>query len=98
MYEDESSGTPMSSRRPIGTKIKDKAKATSSQNPAPAPVPIAAPTPTSAAGHAYAELVAAANQRTLLDTHHALKQCEDPGEAEYLKWMIDDLWRRLGMM
>ena len=36
MYEDESSGTPMSSRRPIGNKVaknKGKAKAMTSQNP-----------------------------------------------------------------
>ncbi|KAG6419349.1 hypothetical protein SASPL_121569 [Salvia splendens] len=53
----------MSSQRPIGNKAaknKGKAKATSSQNP----TPIA--TLTSVVGHAYAELVAAANQRTIL--------------------------------
>ena len=105
MYEDESSGTPLSSRCPIGSKTaknKGKAKATSSQNPAPAPTPTLiatlAPASSSAAGHSYAELVAAATRRMLLDTHHAFRQCEDPGEAEYHKWLIDDLRRKLGMM
>ena len=85
LYEDESSGTPMSSRHPSGVKTaksKGKAKATSSQALPPAPTPSAATAPTSTAGHTYTELVASADFRTLLDTHNALRQTDDPTQVE----------------
>ena len=94
LYEDENSGTPMSTRRPIGNKAaknKGKAKATSSQNPNPDPAP------PSAASKSYDALVRGATQRMLLDTHAVLKQCQDPGEVEFYKNLIDDLKRQLGM-
>ena len=80
---------------PVGNKAaknKAKANATTSQNSAPTA------SPTSAAAHAYGDLVRAANQRMLLDTHNALRQTDDPNEAQYLKKMIDALQRRLGML
>ena len=96
LCEDESSDTPMSTRRPIGNKAsknkgKGKTKAMSSQNPDPAPAP------PSAASKSYDALVRVATQRMLLDTHDALKQCQDLGEVEFYKNLIDDLKRQLGM-
>ena len=103
VYEDESSGTPMSSRRLAGIKAaKGKGNAKSSQAappaPDPSPTPSATTTPTSTAGHAYTELVASADYRTLLDTHNALRQTDDPAQIAYLQDIIDGLRRKLGML
>ena len=103
VYEDESFDTPISSRHPAGIKAaKDKGKVTSSQaappDPAPSPIPSVTTAPTLAAGHAYTELVASSDYRTLLDTHNVLRQTDDPAQITYLQDMIDGLRRKLGML
>ena len=60
VFEDESSGTPMSSRRPPGVKAaKGKGKATSSSAAPPDQAP--SPTPSSTAAHAYSDLAASSD-------------------------------------
>ena len=103
VFDDESSGTPMSSRRPPGIKLaKAKAKATTStaapSDQPPSPTPSAIPSKTSAASHAYTELVASSDYRTLLDAHNALMQATNPAQREGIQRMIDGLSRRLGLL
>ena len=98
VFEDESSGTPMSSRRPPGVKAaKGKGKATSSSvappEQAPSPTPSSTPSATSTAAHAYADLAASSDYRTLLDAHTALMQA-----TNRIQRMIDGLSRKLGFL
>ena len=83
VFEDESPGTPMSSRRPPGIKAaKGKGKVTSSSavppDQAPSPTPSSTPSATSTAAHAYSDLVASSDYRTLLDAHNALINATNP--------------------
>ena len=99
VFEDESSGTPMPSRRPPGIKAaKGKGKATSSSVAPPDQAPSPTPTLTSAAAHAYTDLVASSDYRTLLDTHNALMQATNPAQIASLQRMIDGLSRMLRLL
>ena len=95
----------MSSRRPPGVKAakgKGKGKATSSSvvppEQAPSPTPSSTPSATSTAAHAYADLAASSDYRTLLDAHTALIQATNPAQIEGIQRMIDGLSRKLGLL
>ena len=99
VFKDESSETPLSSRRPAGIKAaKGKGKATSSSVAPPDQAPSPTPSATTAAVHAYTDLVASSDYRTLLDAHNALMQATNPAQIASLQRMIDGLSRKLGLL